>query len=145
VVSLFLAAVVATLGLIGGGVLGAWQGLSENATNLVTAAAAGGVPVTSVHCSGLSPAYPPAAATPRGRSHLLGQGCGQHGDHGGAGHLAHRHVHDRRQPGGDGHHLLDTAAAYDTQYYYEVFSGAAGWVSAADVGMALSLPRPEAR
>jgi len=26
--------------------------------------------------------------------------------------LAHRHVHDRRQPGGDGHHLLRHAAAY---------------------------------
>jgi len=66
VVSLFLAAVVATLGLIGGGVLGAWQGLSENATNLVTAAAAGGVPVTSVHCSGLSPSYPASCSDTQG-------------------------------------------------------------------------------
>ena len=53
-----LLAVVLALGLAGGGVLGVWQGLSENATNMVTAAAASAVAVHSVHCSGLTPAYP---------------------------------------------------------------------------------------
>jgi photosystem II stability/assembly factor-like uncharacterized protein len=34
----------------------------------------------------------------------------------------------------------DTTAAYDTQYSYEVFSGAVGWVHTPAVDMALSLP-----
>jgi len=58
-----LVALVLALGLAGGGVLGAWQSLSENATNTVTAAAASAVAVHSVHCSGLTPAYPPTTCT----------------------------------------------------------------------------------
>ena len=141
VVSLFLAAVVATLGLIGGGVLGAWQGLSENATNLVTAAAAGGVPVTSVHCSGLSPAYPASCSDTQGTVTISWAKVA-----GSTGITVERATSPTgtftivASLAGTATTYSDTAAAYDTQYYYEVFSGAAGWVSAADVGMALSLP-----
>ncbi len=42
--------------------------------------------------------------------------------------------------GGTATGYTDTTAAYNTQYYYEVFSGAPGWASAVDVDMALSLP-----
>jgi hypothetical protein len=58
VITTCLVAIVVGIGVAGGGVLGAWQGLSENATNMVTAAAASAVAVHSVHCSGLTPAYP---------------------------------------------------------------------------------------
>jgi photosystem II stability/assembly factor-like uncharacterized protein len=139
-ISAILFAVVATLGLIGGGVLGAWQGLSENATNMVTAAAAGGVPVTSVHCSGLSSAYPATCtdiqgtvtlswtAVPGSTGITVQRATTPTGTYSTIATLA-----------GTATTYTDTTAAYNTQYYYEVFSGAAGWVSAADVDMALSL------
>ena len=52
-----LVAIVVGIGVAGGGVLGAWQGLSENATNMVTAAAV----------VAFRPPTPPPAPTPRGR------------------------------------------------------------------------------
>src|ERR1019366_2083279 len=61
-----LVAIVVGIGVAGGGVLGAWQGLSENATNMVTAAAASAVAVHSVHCSGLTPAYPTTCTDAQG-------------------------------------------------------------------------------
>jgi photosystem II stability/assembly factor-like uncharacterized protein len=141
VVPVSLGAVVATLGLIGGGVLGAWQGLSENATNMVTAAAAGGVPVTSVHCSGLSLAYPATCTDTQGMVTLSWTKVA-----GSTGITVERATSPTgtyatiATLAGTAITYTDTTAAYNTQYYYEVFSGAAGWVSAADVDMALSLP-----
>jgi photosystem II stability/assembly factor-like uncharacterized protein len=141
VVSVCLVAVVVSLGLIGGGVLGAWQGLSENATNMVTAAAAGGVPVTSVHCSGLSSAYPATCTDTQGTVTLSWTKVA-----GSTGITVERATSPTgtyatiATLAGTAITYTDTTAAYNTQYYYQVFSGAAGWVSAADVDMALSLP-----
>jgi photosystem II stability/assembly factor-like uncharacterized protein len=141
VVSVCLVAVVVSLGLIGGGVLGAWQGLSENATNMVTAAAAGGVPVTSVHCSGLSSAYPATCTDTQGTVTLSWTKVA-----GSTGITVERATSPTgtyatiATLAGTATTYTDTTAAYNTQYYYEVFSGAAGWVLAADVDMALSLP-----
>src|ERR1035437_9666114 len=61
-----LVAIVVGIGVAGGGVLGAWQGLSENATNMVTAAAASPVAGHSAHCSRLAPPYPPPCAAAQG-------------------------------------------------------------------------------
>jgi photosystem II stability/assembly factor-like uncharacterized protein len=136
-----LAALVLALGLVGGGVLGVWQGLSENATNMVTAAAASEVAVHSVHCSGLSPAYPTTCtdiqgtvtiswtAVPGSTGITVQRATTPTGTYTTIATLA-----------GTATSYTDTTAAYNTQYYYEVFSGAVGWASAADLDMALSLP-----
>jgi photosystem II stability/assembly factor-like uncharacterized protein len=138
-----LVAIVVGIGVAGGGVLGAWQGLSENATNMVTAAAAGGVPVTSVHCSGLSPAYPTTCTDTQGTVTISWTAVT-----GSTGITVERATSPTgtystiATLAGTATSYTDTpvTATYNTQYYYEVFSGAAGWASAADVDMALSLP-----
>jgi photosystem II stability/assembly factor-like uncharacterized protein len=138
-----LVAIVLALGLAGGGVLGVWQGLSENATNMVTAAAASAVAVHSVHCSGLSPAYPTTCtdaqgtvtiswtAVPGSTGITVQRATAPAGPYSTIATLA-----------GSAITYTDSAAtaAYNTQYYYEVYSGTPSWMPASDVDMALSLP-----
>jgi photosystem II stability/assembly factor-like uncharacterized protein len=136
-----LVAIVLALGLAGGGVLGAWQGLSENATNMVTAAAASAVAVHSVHCSGLTPAYPTTCTDIQGTVTISWTAVtGSTG-------ITVQRATTPAGPystiatlAGSAITYSDSTAAYNTQYYYEVFSGAVGWASAADLDMALSLP-----
>jgi photosystem II stability/assembly factor-like uncharacterized protein len=135
-----LVALVLALGVAGGGVFGAWQGLSENATNMVTAAAASAVPVTSVHCSGLTPAYPTTCtdtqgnvtiswtAVPGSTGITVERATSPTGTYSTIATLA-----------GTATSYTDTTATYNTQYYYEVYSGTPTWMPAADVDMALSL------
>jgi photosystem II stability/assembly factor-like uncharacterized protein len=135
-----LAAIVVGIGVAGGGVLGAWQGLSENATNMVTAAAASAVPVTSVHCSGLTPAYPTTCtdaqgtvtiswtAVPGSTGITVQRATTPAGPYSTIATLA-----------GTATTYTDTTAAYNISYYYEVYSGTPTWMPAADVDMALSL------
>ncbi|MGO8687740.1 MAG: WD40/YVTN/BNR-like repeat-containing protein [Candidatus Dormibacteria bacterium] len=136
-----LAAVVVSAGMIGWGVLGAWQGLTENASNSVTAANASGVPVTSLHCSGLSPAYPASCSDTSGTVTLAWTQVA-----GSTGITVERSTSPTgtfstiATLAGTATTYTDSTAAYNTQYYYEVFSGASGWVSATDLDMALSLP-----
>jgi len=140
VVSACLAASVAGGALIGWGVLGAWQGLTENTGNKVTAAAATAVPITSIHCSGTSTPYSSCSDSTGNVIISWSQVAGSTGIT----------VQRAASPSGTYSTIAslagtattytDTTAAYNTQYYYEVFSGALGWASAADVDMALSLP-----
>src|ERR1039458_7992141 len=128
-----LVAIVVGIGVAGGGVLGAWQGLSENATNMVTAAAASAVAVHSVHCSGLTPAYPATCTDTQGTVTLswtqvagstgitIERATSPAGTYATIATLA-----------GTATGYTDTTAAYNTQYYYEVFSGAPGWAVAPD-------------
>jgi photosystem II stability/assembly factor-like uncharacterized protein len=136
-----LVAIVIGVGVAGGGVLGAWQGLSENAANLVTAGAASAVAVHSVHCSGLTPAYPAACtdaqgtvtiswtAVPGSTGITVERATTPNGAYSTIATLA-----------GSATTYTDATAAYNTQYYYEVFSGTPTWMPASDVDMALSLP-----
>jgi photosystem II stability/assembly factor-like uncharacterized protein len=136
-----LVAIVLALGLTGGGVLGVWQGLSENATNMVTAAAASAVAVHSVHCSGLTPAYPTTCtdaqgtvtiswtAVPGSTGITVQRATTPNGTYSTIATLA-----------GTATTYTDSTAAYNTQYYYEVYSGTPSWMPAGDVDMALSLP-----
>jgi photosystem II stability/assembly factor-like uncharacterized protein len=136
-----LVAVVLALGLAGGGVLGVWQGLSENATNLVTAAAASAVAVHSVHCSGLTPAYPTTCtdaqgtvtiswtAVPGSTGITVKRATAPAGPYSTIATLV-----------GSAITYTDSTAAYNTQYYYEVYSGTPTWMPPADVDMALSVP-----
>ena len=129
-VAVCLAVLFGAVSLIGWGVLAAWQGFTENPNNSITAASAVPIPITSVHASGTSgnvqlswsavtgsPGITVYRATvPTGPftaiTSLVGTAAG----------------------------YTDTTAAYNSQYYYEVISGAAGWTSSADLDMALSLP-----
>lgn len=136
-----LLAVVLALGLAGGGVLGVWQGLSENATNMVTAAAASAVAVHSVHCSGLTPAYPTSCtdaqgtvtiswtAVPGSTGITVERATTPNGTYSTIATLA-----------GTAITYTDSTAASNTPYYYEVYSGTPTWMPATDVDMALSLP-----
>jgi|GEM_PF-2189792 photosystem II stability/assembly factor-like uncharacterized protein len=140
-ISACLLAVVVSVGLIGWGVLGVWQGLSENAGSTVAAQTAAAVPVTSVHCSGLSPAYPATCTDTSGTVTLswtqvtnspgitVERATSPTGTYASIATLA-----------GTATTYTDTTAAYNTQYYYEVFSGAVGWVKTPSVDTALSLP-----
>jgi photosystem II stability/assembly factor-like uncharacterized protein len=136
-----LVAIVLGLGLAGGGVLGAWQGLSENATNMVTAAAASAVAVRSVHCSGLTPAYPTTCTDIQGTVTISWTAVtGSTG-------ITVQRATTPAGPystiatlAGSAITYSDSTAAYNTQYYYEVFSGTPTWMPAADVDMALSVP-----
>ncbi|MGA3183597.1 MAG: hypothetical protein ABSE52_03235 [Candidatus Dormibacteria bacterium] len=137
-----LVAILLALGVVGGGVLGVWQGLSENATNMVTAAAASAVAVHSVHCSGLTPAYPTTCTDAQGTVTISWTAVT-----GSTGITVQRAT----SPTGPYTTIAtlpgtaitytdpSTSAAYNTQYYYEVYSGTASWMPAADVDMALSL------
>ncbi len=137
-----LVAILLALGVVGGGVLGVWQGLSENATNMVTAAAASAVAVHSVHCSGLTPAYPTTCTDAQGTVTISWTAVT-----GSTGITVQRAT----SPAGPYTTIAtlagtattytdpSTSAAYNTQYYYEVYSGTASWMPAADVDMALSL------
>src|ERR1039458_2243730 len=136
-----LVAIVVGIGVAGGGVLGAWQGLSENATNMVTAAAASAVAVHSVHCSGLTPAYPTTCTDAQGTVTISWTAVP-----GSTGITVQRATAPAglystiATLAGAAITYSDATAAYDTQYYYEVFSGTPTWMPAADVDMALSLP-----
>ena len=138
-----LVAIVLALGLAGGGVLGVWQGLSENATNMVTAAAPSAVAVHSVHCSGLSPVYPTTCTDTQGTVTISWTAVT-----GSTGITVERATSPTgtyttiATLAGTATTYTDAAAtaAYNTQYYYEVYSGAPTWMPAADVDMALSLP-----
>jgi photosystem II stability/assembly factor-like uncharacterized protein len=140
VITACLAAVVVSAGLIGWGVLGAWQGLSENAGNTVVAETAAAVPVTSLHCSGGSSPYSSCSDTFGNVTLSWSAVSGSPGIT----------VERATPPGGTYSTLVtlagtatsytDTTAAYNTQYSYEVDSGAIGWVRTPDVDMALSLP-----
>jgi photosystem II stability/assembly factor-like uncharacterized protein len=141
VITTCLAAIVVGIGVAGGGVLGAWQGLSENATNMVTAAAAASaVPVTSVHCSGLTPAYPTTCTDAQGTVTISWTAVP-----GSAGITVQRATAPAgpystiATLAGSAITYTDSTAAYNTQYYYEVYSGTLSWMPAADVDMALSL------
>jgi photosystem II stability/assembly factor-like uncharacterized protein len=138
-ITLTLTAAVAGAGLIGWGVLGAWQGLTENAGNSVAAETAAAVPVTSLHCSGGSTPYSSCSDTSGNVSLSWSAVSGSPGI-----------TVERATPPGGTYSTLatlagtattytDTTAAYNTQYSYEVFSGAVGWVNTPDVEMALSL------
>ncbi len=139
VMAVCLAISVAALGLIGWGALGAWQGLTDNPDS-VSAASASSVPLTSLHCSGSSPAYSSCSDT-SGRVQLSWSAVtGSPG-------ITVQRATSPSGPystiatlAGTATGYTDTTAAYNAQYYYEVFSGAPGWASAADVDMALSLP-----
>ena len=130
---------VAALGLIGWGALGAWQGLTDNPDS-VSAASASSVPVTSLHCSGSSPAYSSCSDT-SGRVQLFWSAVS-----GSPGITVQRATSPSgaystiATLAGTATAYTDTTTAYNAQYYYEVFSGAPGWASAAEDGMALSLP-----
>src|ERR1035438_7726875 len=138
-----LVAIVLALGLAGGGGLGVWQGLSENATNMVTAAAPSAVAVHSVHCSGLSPVYPTTCTDTQGTVTISWTAVT-----GSTGITVERATSPTgtyttiATLAGTATTYTDAAAAaaYNTQYYYEVYSGAPTWMPAADVDMALSLP-----
>ena len=136
-----LVALVLALGLAGGGVLGAWQGLSENATNMVTAAAASAVAVHSVHCSGLTPAYPTTCTDTQGTVTISWTAVT-----GSTGITVERATTPTgtystiATLAGTATTYTDSTAAFNTQYYYEVFSGTPTWMPAADVDIALSLP-----
>jgi photosystem II stability/assembly factor-like uncharacterized protein len=140
VITACLAAVVVSAGLIGWGVLGAWQGLSENAGNTVVAETAAAVPVTSLHCSGGSTPWSSCNDTSGNVTLSWSAVSGSPGIT----------VERATPPGGTYSTLVtlagtatsytDTTAVYNTQYSYEVFSGAVGWVTTPDVDMALSLP-----
>jgi photosystem II stability/assembly factor-like uncharacterized protein len=136
-----LVAVVLALGLAGGGVLGAWQGLSENATNMVTAAAASAVAVHSVHCSGLTPAYPTTCTDAQGTVTISWTAVP-----GSTGITVQRATAPAGPYStiatlvGSAITYTDSTAAYNTQYYYEVYSGTPTWMPPADVDMALSVP-----
>jgi photosystem II stability/assembly factor-like uncharacterized protein len=136
-----LVAALVSAGLIGWGVLGAWQGLSENAGNTVTAETAVAVPITSVHCSGLSPSYPTSCPDTSGTVTLSWSAVS-----GSPGITVERATSPTgtystvATLAGTATGYTDTAPAYNTQYYYEVFSGAVSWVKTPSVGMALSLP-----
>jgi photosystem II stability/assembly factor-like uncharacterized protein len=135
-----LVAIVVGIGVAGGGVLGAWQGLSENATNMVTAAAASAVAVHSVHCSGLTPAYPTTCTDAQGTVTISWTAVP-----GSTGITVQRATAPAglystiATLAGSAITYSDSTAAYNTQYYYEVFSGTPTWMPAADVDMALSL------
>jgi len=140
VISACLLAVVVSVGLIGWGVLGVWQGLSENAGSTVTAQTAAAVPVTSLHCSGGSTPYSSCSDTSgtvtlswtqvtNSPGITVERATSPTGTYSSIATLA-----------GTATTYTDTTAAYNTQYYYEVFSGAPGWVTAPSVNMALSLP-----
>ncbi|MGA8015230.1 MAG: YCF48-related protein [Candidatus Dormiibacterota bacterium] len=139
VMAVCLAISVAALGLIGWGALGAWQGLTDNPDS-VSAASASSVPLTSRHCSGSSPAYSSCGDT-SGRMQLSWSAVtGSPG-------ITVQRATSPSGPystiatlAGTATGYTDTTAADNAQYYYEVFSGAPGWASAADVDMALSLP-----
>jgi hypothetical protein len=142
VVSACLAAIVVGIGVAGGGVLGAWQGLSENATNMVTAAAAASaVPVTSVHCSGLTPACPTTCTDAQGTVTISWTAV-----RGSTGITVQRATTPAgaystiATLAGSAITYTDSTAAYNTQYYYEVYSGTLTWMPGADVDMALALP-----
>ena len=135
-----LAIAVASLGLIGQGALGAWQALTENPTNTVIAAAASAVPVTSLHCSGGATPYGSCndtsgtvtlswAAVSGSPGITVERATSPAGTYTSIATLA-----------GTATTYTDTTAAYNTQYYYAVFSGPPGWASASAVDMALSLP-----
>jgi photosystem II stability/assembly factor-like uncharacterized protein len=137
--TLSLIAVVVSLGLLGWGVLGGWQGLTENAGNSVAAAAPTAVPVTSLHCSGSATPYSSCsdtsgnvtlswAAVSGSSAITVERATSPTGTYSTIATLA-----------GTATGYTDTTAAYDTQYYYEVFSGTPNWVPPADVDMALSL------
>ncbi|MGO8687739.1 MAG: YCF48-related protein [Candidatus Dormibacteria bacterium] len=138
-IALSLAAAVASLGLLGWGVLGGWQGLTENAGNSVAAAAATSVPVTSVHCSGGSTPYSSCSDTSgnvilswsavTGSSGItVERATTPTGTYSPIASLA-----------GTATGYTDTTATHNAQYYYEVFSGTPNWVPPADLDMALSL------
>jgi photosystem II stability/assembly factor-like uncharacterized protein len=140
VVSACLVVALVTAGLIGWGILGAWQGLSENPSNTVTAAAATSVSVTSLHCSGGSTPYSSCNDTSgnvmlswtqvSGATAItVKRATSPNGTYSTIATLA-----------GTATTYTDTTAAYNTQYYYEVFSGTPNWIPAANVDMALSLP-----
>jgi hypothetical protein len=141
VVSACLVADVASAGVIGWGVLGAWQGFSENAGNTVTAAASTSVPITSVHCSGLSPAYPTTCTDTQGTVTLSWTKVT------GASAITVERATAPAGPytvltstlAGTATTYTDSTAAINTQYYYEVFSGTPYWVPPANVDMALQL------
>ena len=139
-ITLCLTAVLVSLGLIGWGVLGVWQGFSENSGSSVTAASATAVPITSLHCSGGSSPYSSCSDTSgdvmlswsavSGSSGItVERATSPTGTYSTIASLA-----------GTATSYTDTTAAYNTQYYYEVFSGTRNWVPPADVDMALSLP-----
>ena len=121
--------------------LGAWQGLTENATNMVTAAAASAVAVQSVHCSGLPSAYPTSCTDTQGTVTISWTAVT-----GSTGITVERATSPMgtystiATLAGTATTYTDSAAAYNTPYYYEVFSGTPTWMPAADVDMALSLP-----
>jgi len=139
-ISAILTAAVGTGALVGWGVLGAWQGLSENPTNTVAAVTAAAVPVTSLHCSGGSTPYSSCNDTSGTVTLSWSAVSGSPGI-----------TVERATPPGGTYSTLatlagsattysDTTAAYNTQYSYEVFSGPPGWVATPSVDMALSLP-----
>jgi photosystem II stability/assembly factor-like uncharacterized protein len=138
-VSALLTAVVGAGALIGWGVLGAWQGLTENPTNSVAAVTAAAVPVTSLHCSGGSTPYGSCNDT-SGTVTLSWAAVG-----GSPGITVERATSPTgtytsiATLAGTATTYTDSTAAYNAQYYYEVFSGPPGWVATPSVDMALSL------
>jgi photosystem II stability/assembly factor-like uncharacterized protein len=139
-VSAVLATVAGAGALVGWGVLGAWQGLTENPTNTVAAVTAAAVPVASLHCSGGSTPYASCNDTSGTVTLSWTAVSGSPGIT----------VERATSPTGTYATIAtlagtvttysDATAAYNTQYYYEVFSGPPGWVATPSIDMALSLP-----
>lgn len=141
VISACLAAVTAALGLVGWGALGAWEGLSGNPGNTVTAETTAAVVVGSTHCSGSTPPYRSCAATSGDVLLSWSPVAGSPG----------LTVYRATAPGGPFSQIAtlagsatsytDTTAVDNIQYYYQVVSEAApGWPPGTDTDMALSLP-----
>ncbi|MGD0834887.1 MAG: YCF48-related protein [Candidatus Dormibacteria bacterium] len=129
-VAVCLAALLGAISLMSWGVLAAWGAYSENAGNSITAASAVPVPITSVHASGISGNVVLSWSTVSGSTGItVYRSTTPTGTFSAIASLA-----------GTATGYTDTTAAYNSQYYYEVISGAAGWTSAADLDMALSLP-----
>ena len=135
-----LAIAAAGCGLVSWGALGAWQGLTENAGSAVTAETSVAVPITSIHCSGAKPPYSSCADTSGDVQLLWSAVAGSPGIT----------VFRASSPSGPFSAIAslpgtatgytDATAAYNSQYYYEVGSGAPGWHPNAGLDMALSLP-----
>lgn len=136
-----LAVAAAGCALVSWGALGAWQGLTDNAGSTVSAETSVAVPITSLHCSGSSVPYQTCGVTSGNVQLSWGAVSGSPA-------IA---VYRASAPAGPFAEIAalpgtatgypDTTAAYNSQYDYQVASGAVGWrpaVSAVD--MALSLP-----
>src|ERR1035437_5918874 len=116
-----LVAIVVGIGVAGGGVLGAWQGLSEKATNMVTAAAARAAAAPSVPCGALPPAYPTPCPDAEGTVTISWTAVP-----GSTGITAQRATAPAglystiATLAGSAITYSDSTAAHNTQYYYEV-------------------------